>query len=113
MTDQLQLVDVPATPRLTERQQRALKLLEEAGYDGLASDELGAHFHRHTADERCEWCGSTGFELGQALRREGKAQQRRRRAPGGDVFMVWTVAGKLEEPAAPSAVAYGEFPEGF
>ena len=109
--DQLLLVDVPAIPKLTDRQQRAHRLLEEAGCDGLSSDELGAHFHTHTADERCEWCGTTGFELGQALRREGVAKQRRRRAPGGDYFMVWvTVDAKAERIDTPG---YNEFPEGF
>lgn len=98
MSEQLALVDVPAVPHLTDRQQRALKLIEEAGYGGLTSDELGAHFHRHAADERCVWCGSTGAELGRALRLNDLAQQRRRRAPAGDIYMVWTVVGKLQPP---------------
>jgi hypothetical protein len=98
VTDQLQLVDVPAVPKLTDRQQAALRLITAAGWDGLTSDELGAHFHRHDPDDRCQWCGATGLELGRALRAKGLARQRRRQAPGGDHYMVWTVAGDLRKP---------------
>ena len=113
--DQLTLVDVPAVPKLTERQQRALDLLEQAGYDGLTSDDLGAKMHQHGDDDRCQFCGSTGNELGRALRSKGLVQQRRRRAPGGDHYMVWTVVGKLDAPRdeKPTSVPYNEFPEGF
>lgn len=116
--DQLALLDVPTVPKLTDRQQRAHDAIAAAGYDGLTSDELGAHMHdRHPDDDRCQFCGSTGNELGRALRSKGLVQQRRRRAPGGDHYMVWTVVGKLEEPKATEsnagAVPYNEFPPGF
>lgn len=102
--EQLALVDVPAVPKLTDRQQRALDLIKAAGYDGLTSDELGARIHdRHSDDQRCAFCGSTGLELGRALRNKGYAQQRRRKAPGGDLYMVWTVVGKLDPPKPETA----------
>lgn len=116
--EQLALVDVPAVPKLTERQQRALEHITVAGWAGLSSDELGAKMHdRHSDDDRCAFCGSTGNELGRALRTKGLAVQRRRRGPGGDGYMVWTIPGRLEEPqpvsAASGSIPYNEFPPGF
>lgn len=98
MTTQLQLVAIPATPVLTARQQTAYDAIQQAGSDGLATDELGALLHRHGRDDRCEWCPRTGLEVGRALRAKGLVRQRRRRAPGGDSYMVWTVAGKVARP---------------
>jgi hypothetical protein len=90
----------PANGNLTDRQQRALDLITTSGYAGLMTDELGAalHYPKHGLNDRCEFCGATGHEVGAALRARGLVQQRRRRAPGGDVYTVWTVAGDLRKP---------------
>jgi hypothetical protein len=100
VTEALQLFDVPAVPRLTERQARANEAIKQAGYDGLHTDEVGAVVHGHADGATCQWCGSAGAELGRALRAKGLVQQRRRKAPNGDSVTVWTVAGKLPPPTA-------------
>jgi hypothetical protein len=101
----------PANGNLTDRQQRALDLITAAGYAGLMTDELGAalHYPKHGLNDRCEFCGATGHEVGAALRARGLVQQRRRRAPGGDVYTVWTVAGDLRKPVDRDY----SLPEGF
>lgn len=105
MTSQpLHLFALPPATKLTGRQQTALDAITAAGYDGLHTDEVGAAVHawqgKHSADERCEWCGSVGQELGSRLRDLEWVQQRRRKAAGGDVVTVWTVAGRLVRPVA-------------
>lgn len=103
--DQLQLVDVAAVPKLTDRQARALELLTAAGHDGLHADELGAIVHEekgdkwaHSRDIRYVYCGSTGNELLNALRNKGLAKYRRAKngIPG-----AW-IAIKLAEGATPT-----------
>lgn len=107
------LFDIPPAAQLTDRQQTALAAITAAGYDGLHTDELGAHIHawqgKHAADERCDFCGSVGRELGKRLRELGHAQQRRRKAPNGDTVTVWTVTGRLVR--RPDRVF--DLPEGF
>jgi hypothetical protein len=114
VSEALQLFDVPATPRLTDRQQCALDAICAAGWEGLHTDELGALAHGHGPEQRCQWCGSAGQELGKALRAKGLVRQRRRKAPNGDTVTVWTVAGRLP---APEAVrdngSFNVFPEGY
>lgn len=90
MTDRL--FDLPEQPSLTERQQRALDLIREAGWDGLKTDELGAALHhpKHGLNDRCEFCVSAGNEVGAALRRKRLVQQRRRQDANGLVYSVWT-----------------------
>lgn len=95
---EMRLFDVPAVPILTPRQQRAYDAIVAAGFDGLYTDELGAVLHPHDDDERCDFCGSSGQEVGKALRAKGLVQQRRRKAAGGDSVLVWTVAGRLDKP---------------
>jgi len=94
-----QLFDVPTQPKLTDRQEHALTVIQQAGAAGVHTDELGAAVHawqgRHGSDDICEFCASAGQELGRALRAKGLAQQRRRKAVGGDTVTVWTVAGRL------------------
>lgn len=92
MTDRL--FDLPAQPRLTPKQQRALDLITAAGWDGLKTDELGAALHhpKHGLNDRCSWCSSAGNEAGSALRRKGLVKQRRRRDANGLVFTVWVTA---------------------
>jgi hypothetical protein len=106
MTAQLALIDVAAQPRLTDRQQHALQTIQQAGWAGLHTDELGAHIHdwqrKHSSDETCEWCATSGLEVGRALRAKGLVQQRRRKAPGGDTVMVWTVSGRLPRASSDS-----------
>jgi len=113
MTQPLQLFDLPPVTQLTDRQQTALTAIRAAGWDGLHTDEVGACVHawqgRHPADERCEWCGSVGRELGTSLRDKELVKQRRVKAPGGDHFMVWVAVG-----AKPvRVVAPFEWPVGF
>ena len=98
MTDRL--FDLPEQPKLTDRQKRALELVEAAGWDGLRTDELGAALHhpKHELNERCSFCVSAGTEVGSALRRKGLVQQRRRRDANGLSYTVWTVAGELRKP---------------
>jgi hypothetical protein len=101
----------PADGNLTERQQRALELIRAAGYDGLRSDELGAAIHqpKHGLNDRCDFCLSTGQELGDALRRKQLAQQRRRRTDNDVTYTVWTVAGDLRKPVERDY----QLPEGY
>jgi hypothetical protein len=91
----------------TERQQRAYDAIAAAGWDGLHTDEVGQAAHQH---ELCEWCGSAGMELGKALRAKGLVQQRRRKGPAGDIWMVWTVAGKIAPEDVGSAFNRDEIP---
>jgi hypothetical protein len=107
----LQLFQVDTVPRLTDRQKFAFDAITGAGYLGLQSDELGAVLHRpkHGLNDRCPWCATTGAEIGRALRAKGLVQQRRRRAPGGEVYTVWTVSGDLRKPVDRDYA----LPEGF
>jgi len=86
------LFEAPPPAKLTARQQRALNLIEAAGWDGLRTDELGAALHhpKHGLNERCAFCVSAATEVGAALRRKGVVRQRRRRDANGLVFTVWT-----------------------
>lgn len=106
--DQLALIELP--PLLTDRQQKALDAITGSGFDGLTSDELGAVLHhpKHSLEDRCAWCGKSGLEVGRALRAKNLVQQRRRRAPGGDLYMVWTVVGELKQPS--EAAPFGDIP---
>lgn len=82
-------VNISRSPRaLTDRQQVALQYITAAGPTGVSSDDLGAHLHGwnrtqgrrgHDPDTRCDYCGHTGKELGQALRARGLVYQRDRR----------------------------------
>jgi hypothetical protein len=99
-------LDVPATPKLKDRQQMALAILRDAGAAGLQPVQLGALMHdswsgRHPASAPCDFCASTGNELLRALRRKGVARQRR---VDGRTF--WQATGLPAEPM-------GDLPEGF
>lgn len=79
---QATLFDAPQPePQLTERQQFALELVQNAGRDGLGADDVGAQLcarrGKHPADELCEWCGVSGREVLRALRTKGKVKSRR------------------------------------
>lgn len=80
MPDQLALVG-PATPpglRLTPRQRFALEFI---AHRPVSSEELGAALHEwtlregkgrgHLATSRCDFCSSTGAEMGNRLRQDG------------------------------------------
>jgi len=92
VSDQLLLVDVPAVPNMTARQQAVYDAIERAGYDGLFTEELGALEHarlgRHAPDETCRFCGQSGGAIAKELRAKGLTTQRRKPTR-------WTVAGKL------------------
>lgn len=77
---------VPVEPdvKLTERQRHALEIIGR--YQPIPSDELGAHLHQeragrglkgHPAEQRCEWCGTEGAQMGAALRKRGLVTRKR------------------------------------
>jgi hypothetical protein len=103
--NQRTLVDVPATPKLTERQDYALGILTAYGPEGIAPTDLGMAIHswqgRHPDGRSCDFCAPTGNEVLRALRRKGVARLRR---VDGRTF--WQATGL---PAAPM----GDLPEGF
>lgn len=45
---------------LTVKQARALDLVKSTP-GGITADELGAHFHAHGPDLRCDFCARTGL----------------------------------------------------
>lgn len=114
MSEQTALFDAPAEPPLTGRQRHAYDAIVAAGHEGLDSGELGAIDHqragKHTAGDRCQWCGSAGLDLGRALRTKGLVRQRRRRNVGGDPRSVWTVAGNVVRPEPASDEWDGTLP---
>lgn len=79
------LFDPPAAEKvekpLTERQQFVLELVQHAGSEGLAADEVGARLcarrGKHDVDDRCQWCPTSGREVLKALRRRGLVKSRR------------------------------------
>lgn len=79
------LFDIPAEPQLTDRQTRALTIIQEAGPDGMLPAELGALLHGHA---RCDWCKSAGLEVLRRLRTFGLVRQRRLAGR-----MVWVAVG--------------------
>lgn len=97
VTDQLELVLAPATPKLTARQQTVLDALTAAGADGLEPSEAGAHLHAlkegrwaHSREQRCEWCPRDGLAVLRRLRALGLARYRAK-------TKVWTT---MDAPAA-------------
>lgn len=92
MTEQLALI--PAGPKLGERQQFVLALVEQAGPDGVSADEAGAAWcaerGKHPVEERCEFDGKGGNETLRSLRAKGLVRYRKRTPDreGG-----WVVAG--------------------
>ena len=118
----------PPDTRLTARQRLAL---EHIGRHGLVpSDELGAFLHDdrrqrggrgHHRDERCDYCGDEGGQMGRALERKGLVQRRRANAlrglEGGWHLPGWTPTGDASnegaKPEAPYDPASAPFPEGF
>lgn len=85
MTEQLALVDVPAAPKLGNRQQTILDALTAAGAAGLHGDECGALIHEantnpkyhHHRDERCIDCARDGNTVLRSLRTRGLVKWRR------------------------------------
>lgn len=119
MTEQLALVEIPAEPKLTGRQEMALAALEHAAHDGLATDEVGALLHAsrsiHGTDTRCVYCAQTGREVLEALKAKGLARYRRANH-AKSLHGAWLVANLPADPPAdtkPGNVPYNEFPEGF
>lgn len=89
----------PNTPRLGDRQQLVLQLLEHHP-DGLTADEVGAHIHhhrgKHTPDERCDYCAQEGNNV---LRSKAlKPLVTRRRGSGR-----WQLRTVPAEPAGPGS----------
>lgn len=115
MTEQLALIDVPAAPALTDRQQHALDAITAAGADGIHSDELGALLcernGKHSAGDRCQWCTKNGLGVLNRLRELGLVRYRSK-------LKAWTATGTPDppsepRPAKPGTVPYNQFPEGF
>lgn len=77
-----QLALIETGPRLTDRQRYALDELERADVDGLQTDELGALLHarngKHSAEDRCVWCGKDGRGVLEALRAKELVRYRSR-----------------------------------
>jgi hypothetical protein len=121
MTDQLNLGgDMPTPPErpLTDRQQHALHIISQAGWQGITSDELGAHLHQyrqenggkgHTTDHRCDWCSHEGQEAGKALHTRGLIYRRER--------LHWTLIEHRDTKTGPTLSGYdprtAPLPEGF
>lgn len=97
----------PEPVRLGPRQHRALDLIDEAGWEGVTADEVGADVHaakgQHGLDTRCDYCGRDGRSILRSLSRHGLVSRRR---SGG-----WTRAARPPRNAA--AGPSNEFPEGF
>lgn len=119
MTEQqLALVDVPAVPDLTPRQQHALELVQAAGANGMHADELGALLHaeyrKHGADERCTWCGSTGNSILKALRKKRLVRYRRGTPARPGYWEAVNVLAAASEPSGEwdgrGPVPYGVIP---
>lgn len=96
---QLALVDVSPTLKLTAQQQLVLAALQRAP-DGLHADECGALAHtimesrwRHSADDRCQFCGSRGLQILHSLRDKGLVRYRAR-------LKVWQATSLESEPQA-------------
>lgn len=100
MTDQLQIVDVPATGRST-RTEFVMNAIRAAGDRGLDPDEIGAILHaydsKHTSAERCEWCGQDGIRLLRRLNRQRLVTRKH----GGAAVAV-SASGSTNRPSAMS-----------
>lgn len=107
MTEQLALVEIPASPKLTDRQRAVLDALTAAGAFGVDADQAGAIAHelktgrwRHSRDDRCEYCGRDGNQILSRLRDLGYARYRRRK---GQLAGVWLATSERDEtPPAPT-----------
>lgn len=62
-----QLELIPATPKLTERQEAVLAAVQSAGHEGIDAGQAGAILHgfkegrwAHGPDDRCAFCDSDG-----------------------------------------------------
>ena len=80
MTDRT-LLDIPAVPKLTDRQATAYRLIQSAP-SGLTSSALGAAIHGergcdYCTDTPCQYAKATGVELGNTLRKKGLVRKRR------------------------------------
>lgn len=66
---------------LTEKQAFMFELVRHAGQAGLPCDDVGAAWcaknGKHPADDRCEWCASSGRSVLRSLRRKGHVKSRR------------------------------------
>lgn len=105
----------PPDVKLTARQRIALEHI--AAGQPVESDELGAFLHQdrmarggrgHSVEERCDWCGREGRQMGDSLRRAGLVTFRR---GAGWVLVDY-------RPAEASAggdydLATAPFPEGY
>lgn len=78
---QMSLLDIEA-PAKTTRQDAVLALLARSP-DGIEASEAGAtahaHTRRHSADERCKWCGVDGRAVLKELAKRGLVVENRGR----------------------------------
>jgi hypothetical protein len=102
VTEQLALLEVETpAPNLTARQAFALHELENAGTDGLTTDELGALLcqrnGKHDAGTRCRFDGKNGRALLLRLRELELARYRAK-------AKVWTVTSPIDTSPRPSGM---------
>lgn len=104
MSEQLALIEAP--PKLTDRQQFALELVQRAGTDGVHAEEIGAAWHahhgKHDADARCMYDGSNGKQVLNELKRKGLVRYRRGNAsrPG-----FWLAVGARDVRPVPPGMS--------
>lgn len=82
--EQLELLPETKVVQLTDRQQLVHQAVQHAGPDGLDADQAGALAHglkegrwAHGPDDRCQFCGSDGRQILEALATKGLVRYRR------------------------------------
>jgi hypothetical protein len=106
MSEQLPLIET--RPNLTERQEYALQLIEQhptAAPDWWIGHCVHVQFGKHSEYRECDWCASTGRELGRALRNKKLVKESRKL--GG-----WVLANRGRH-TAHGASGPGELPEDY
>jgi hypothetical protein len=106
--NQPRLVDVPAEPKLTERQALAWACIRCIA--GITAEELGAILHAnktpaaHDVDSRCRFCKDEGLSILRSVAL--KPLVIRRRATG-----LWEPRNPADRVRGPSAQETGELPD--
>ena len=106
MPVQPRLLDVPATPKLTERQQWAYDYIR-TGIIGHTTSEVGCFLHtakgKHAINQPCKWCESDGISV---LRSVALKPLVIRRQTG-----LWEARNPADRPQRPSAQETGDLPD--
>lgn len=105
MTEQLHLVDVPATGRST-RTEFVLNAIQAAGDTGLYPEEVGALLHaydrRHSSTERCEHCARDSIRVLRDLSRRRLITRRH----GNRAVAAASASGESKPPAMTDEIPY-------